>query len=141
MKIIILIFAATLCFSTNIFAQNHDIPINNAEKITTILLLEQLVNEKGIENKNVLMEIVNFPPFNVGSAHRHPCPLFAYVLEGELESTFEGKTYHFKVGDEFYEQKNGLHQGTKNPDAVHPAKLLVFYISEKGATTYIPEKH
>ena len=137
-NVVLLLF----CFlSVKTIAQHEHSLKQDAAKITTAILLEQLVNEQGIDNKNVIMEIVNFPPLYEGSAHRHPCPLFAYLLEGELESVFEGKTYHYKKGDSFYEQKNGLHFSTKNPDPLNPAKLLVFYISEKGATTYIPEKH
>lgn len=128
-----------LCLAIGLSAQTHEMPMN--EKITATNVLEQLINETGIDNKNVIMQVVTFPPLNVGAAHRHPCPLFAYVLEGELESTFEGKTYHYKKGDAFYEFKNGLHESTRNPDAKNAARLLVFYISEKGDATYISEKN
>lgn len=128
-----------LCSAVLLQAQHHDAAAT--AKITTNPLLQQLVNESGIDNKKVIMEIVNFPPLNVGKAHRHPCPLFAYVLEGELESTFEGKTYQYKQGDAFYEFKNGLHDSTRNPDSTKVAKLLVFYIADKEGVTYLPEKH
>lgn len=133
------IFFITLLSSLSLHAQHHDAPAN--AKITTQPLLQQLVNEAGIKNKNVIMEVVNFPPLNVGKAHRHPCPLFAYLLEGELESEFEGVKYHYKPGDAFYEFKNGLHQSTRNPDSTKVAKLLVFYIADKEGVTYLPEKH
>ena len=139
MKPSISVFALAMALPLPILAQTHETHATTSEQVKTQFLLEQLVNEQGIQNKNVIMEIVTFPPLNVGSPHRHPCPLFAYVLEGELESTFEGKVYHYKQGDVFYEQKNGLHQGTRNLHSSNPAKLLVFYISEKGATTYVPE--
>lgn len=138
MKNLFLLLIA-LCSSVLLPAQHHDAPANT--KITTQPLLQQLINEKGIDNQKVIMEIVNFPPLNVGKAHRHPCPLFAYVLEGELESEFEGTKYHYKPGDAFYEFKNGLHQSTRNPDSTKVAKLLVFYIADKEGTTYLPEKH
>lgn len=138
MKNLFLLLIA-LCSSVLLSAQHHDVPVD--AKITTQPLLQQLINEKGIDNKKVIMEIVNFPPLNVGKAHRHPCPLFAYVLEGELESEFEGTKYHYKPGDAFYEFKNGLHQSTRNPDSTKVAKLLVFYIADKAGTTYLPEKH
>lgn len=138
MKNLFLLFAV-LCSSVLLHAQHHDTPAN--AKITTQPLLQQLIKEKGIDDKKVIMEIVNFPPLNVGKAHRHPCPLFAYLLEGELESEFEGTKYHYKTGDAFYEFKNGLHQSTRNPDSTKVAKLLVFYIADKEGTTYLPEKH
>ena len=101
-----------------------------ANKITEKYLLQQLLNENGISNKEVQMEVVTFPPGSVSPAHRHPCPTFCYVLEGEIESVFDGKHHLYKQGDAFYEKTNGLHSVTRNRDAKRPAKLLVFFINE-----------
>ena len=105
-------------------------PNANIGKITGKYLLEQLLNEKGISNRNVQVEVVTFPPGSISPAHRHPCPTFGYVLEGEIESVFEGKYHLYKQGDAFYEKTNGLHSITKNKDPKKPAKLLVFFINE-----------
>lgn len=86
------------------------------------------------------MVIVEFAPGEISSAHRHPLPTFGYVLEGELESTFEGKVYHYKKGDPFYEFPNGLHSGTRNMSKDKPAKLLAFFVGEKGKPILVPEK-
>jgi|GEM_PF-124049 len=101
-----------------------------ASGITEKYLIRQLLNESGINQKNVEMEVVTFPPGAVSPAHRHPCPTFGYVLEGEIESVFEGKRHLFKQGDAFYEKTNGLHSVTKNNDPKRAAKLLVFFINE-----------
>ena len=122
-------------------AQHHDSPSPTSSKVVSTSLLEQLVNDKGIQDRLVKMETVEFPPLYSGKPHRHPCPLFAYVLEGELESVFEGQSFHYKMGDSFYEKANGLHESMKNLSKTQSAKLLIFYISEKGATTYVPEKN
>lgn len=110
------------------------------DKITETYLLKKLLNQPGINNKEVQMLVVTFPPASVSKAHRHPFPTFGYLLEGELESTFEGKTNHYKPGDSFYEKPNGLHAVTKNASPDKPAKLLVFYIAEKDKPTIVPEK-
>lgn len=102
-------------------------------------LLNQSLNEPGIKNKNVKMMIVDFPPLTVASPHRHPCPTFGYVLEGSIESVFEGRNYIYKKGDSFYEFTNGLHAKTRNPDPVIPAKLLVFFIIDPNQETSIRE--
>ncbi|MGZ3750905.1 MAG: cupin domain-containing protein [Mucilaginibacter sp.] len=110
--------------------QNHQ--LLNSKKITESYLLKQLLNEKGIVNREVQMEVVNFPPGSVSPAHRHPCPTFGYVLEGEIESVFEGKRHLYKQGDSFYENSNGLHAVTRNTDRSKTARLLVFFITEKN---------
>ncbi|WP_419700615.1 cupin domain-containing protein [Mucilaginibacter sp. NFX135] len=108
--------------------------------ITETYLIKTLLNQPGISNKEVQMLVVTFPPASVSAAHRHPCPTFGYLLEGELESTFEGKTYHYKPGDSFYEKPNGLHAVTRNSSKNKPAKLLVFFIAEKNKPTTVPVK-
>jgi putative oxidoreductase len=112
-------------------AQDH----HQAGKITESSLLKQFINERGITNREVQMEVVNFPPGSSSPAHRHPCPTFGYVLEGELESVFEGKHHIYKQGDSFYENTNGLHAVTRNNDPAKTARLLVFFIAEKNKPT------
>jgi quercetin dioxygenase-like cupin family protein len=121
-------------------AQDHD-HMNTKDKITETYLLKTLLNQPGISNKEVQMLVVTFPPSSTSAAHRHPFPTFGYLLEGELESTFEGKTYYYKPGDSFYEKPNGLHAVTKNSSTDKPAKLLVFFIAEKNKPTSVPVKN
>ena len=108
-------------------AQN--LPNSSVGKITEKNLLNQFLNENGISNREVQMEVVTFPPGSVSPAHRHPCPTFGYVLEGEIESVFEGKTHIYKTGDAFYEKTNGLHSVTRNNDPKKVARLLVLFIN------------
>jgi putative oxidoreductase len=101
-----------------------------AGKITEQYLLQQFLNENGITYKEVQIEVVTFPPGSTSPAHRHPCPMFGYVLEGEIESVFEAKYHLYKMGDAFYEKTNGLHSVTRNKDIKKPARLLVFFINQ-----------
>lgn len=119
-------------------AQHHTPAAGSPTVVTNIL--QQVLNEPGLEGREVKMLIVDYPPGSITPAHRHPCPTFGYVLEGEIESTFEGKAHLYKKGDSFYEFTNGLHNSARNPHPTVPAKLLVFFIAEKDKTTYIPEK-
>lgn len=120
-----------------VFAQHNHEP---AQAISAKVILQQALEGVDLTDQEVNMVIVEFPPNNVGAAHRHPGQTFGYLLEGELESTFEGKTYNYKKGDSFYEFPNGLHNGTRNPSSTVTAKLLVFFINEKGKANTIPEK-
>jgi len=102
----------------------------HAQQISDTTILKQLLNGKGINNKEVQMEIVTFPPGSISSPHKHPCPTFGYLLQGELESVFDGIRHVYKAGDSFYEKPNGLHSLTRNNSKSEPAKLLVFFIND-----------
>ena len=138
--LVISILILFLSYQGVLYAQDHD-HMNTKDKITETYLLKTLLNQPGISNKEVQMLVVTFPPSSVSAAHRHPFPTFGYLLEGELESTFEGKTYHYKPGDSFYEKPHGLHAVTKNNSPDKPAKLLVFFIAEKNKPTSVPVKN
>lgn len=121
------------CIAQRASAQDH----NLSSGITESYLLKQFINEPGISNREVQMEVVNFPPGSSSSAHRHPCPTFGYLLQGELESVFEGKHHLYKKGDAFYENTNGLHAVIRNNSTADTAKLLVFFIAEKDKLTTV----
>ena len=104
------------------------------------VILTQLIESSGLKEQEVKMVIVHFAPGEVSTPHRHPIPTFGYVLEGELESTFDGKVYHYKAGDAFYERPNGLHSGTRNMSKDKPAKLVAFFVGDKGKPFLVPEK-
>ena len=122
------------------FLYSHTLTAQNAVEnaIQSKLILTELLNEPGINNKEVKMEIVDFSPLSVSAPHRHPCPTFGFVLEGTIESIFEGKVSLYNKGDSFYEASNGLHTKTRNPDRVKPARLLVFYILDPHKPTSVP---
>ena len=108
--------------------------------IATKIVLQQLLSDSGLENREIKMMIVDFPPKSGSGAHRHPCPTFGYMLEGEIESVFEGKTYVYKQGDSFFEFTNGLHSLSRNNHPTKPAKLLVFFVGENDKPVTVPEK-
>ncbi|WP_374950125.1 cupin domain-containing protein [Mucilaginibacter sp.] len=105
------------------------------------VILTKLLAEKGFTNKSVEMMVVDFPPFSRSPSHRHPCPTFGYVISGEIVSVFEGKTYHYKAGDSFYETPNGLHSDARNDSKTRPAKLLVMYIKDSDKPSFVPAAH
>jgi len=126
-----LVAVLLIVIALNVSAQTPNVqPKAKAGKITEKYLLNQMLNENGIGNREVQMEVVNFPAGSTSPAHRHPCPTFGYVLAGEIESVFEGKYHLYKTGDAFYEKTNGLHSVTRNRDPKKPARLLVFFINQ-----------
>jgi quercetin dioxygenase-like cupin family protein len=60
--------------------------------------------------------------------------VYAYVLEGTVESQLEGapkRTY--ERGDNWTEQPGAHHVLTANTSRTEPAKLLVVFVSDTGA--------
>ena len=68
--------------------------------------------------------------------HKHPVPVYAYVVSGNLSVELEdGENFSYGEGDAIIEVVNTLHNGkNKGPD---PVKLAVFYIGAKGVPNVI----
>lgn len=144
MKIKNVIVGLILCLGVSqLYAQNapkNSAPIKQNLITSHHTILEQALPAKDFKNKSVEMLIVDLPPLSTSISHRHPFPTFGYVVSGEIASVFEGKKHVYKAGDTFYETPMGLHSGSWNESKTVPAKLLVFYVKEKGKPTLIPEK-
>jgi len=73
--------------------------------------------------------------------HRHDVAVFAYVLQGSVESQLEGeKLKVFKQGEMWYEPPGTVHVVARNASKTEGAKLLVFYVQEEGKATTTPIK-
>jgi len=111
-----------------VFGQHRD--AGHQQAIAPELLFKKKLDMPGVENKEVRMAIVTYQPGEISPAHRHPVALFIYVLEGDIETTYEGEITRLKKGDVFYEHPDGLHNGTKNLSKDKPAKLLVYFLGD-----------
>src|SRR5215218_6474946 len=71
-------------------------------------LMEQKID--GIDHPLVFMQEVTFGPGAESTPHRHPGPVFGYVLEGELLTQVEGgQPSSYKVGEVFFEPAGHVH--------------------------------
>ena len=84
--------------------------------------------------------LVRFAPGEVSRGHRHPMATIGYVLEGSIESTFEGVKKVYKQGDVFWEEPGRLHNQTRNLSKTREAKLVAFFVGAAGSPILIPEK-
>ena len=88
----------------------------------------------------VTVSEVPYPPGRVGTAHRHPGFVLAYVLEGTIVTKISGqgdeKTY--TVGQMFYEQPGATHEVSRNASQTQPARLLALIFAKKGSTLTTP---
>lgn len=140
MKTKIILTSLLLVIAQVAFCQ-HPTESSQPVKSTTTLLLEQHLTTADLTNNLVRLETVIFPPGYSAVSHQHPCPLFVYVLEGELLSEFEGQKKVYKPGDTFYEKANGVHSITKNNSDKHETKLLVIYLTKEGMNTFVAKEH
>ena len=70
-------------------------------------------------------------PDSVSPPHQHIGPVFAYILEGQIENQVDPdqpKTY--KAGDYFYESAMHVHRELRNLSKTETAKLLIFEVGE-----------
>lgn len=72
---------------------------------------------------------VTFEPGAAGAPHRHPGPVFGYVLEGELEfQAGDGPLRRLKAGKTFYEPARTLHAVSRNPSDRDRTRVLAVMI-------------
>lgn len=77
---------------------------------------------------------VTFGPGVAGTPHRHPGPIFGYVIEGEFEfAVGEGKVQKLKAGETFYEPAMALHAVSRNPSAKAKARVLAVLVHPRDA--------
>lgn len=71
--------------------------------------------------------------------HKHPVPVYAYVVSGNLTVELEGgAVLSFKAGDAIIEVVNTLHNGING--GKEPVRLAVFYLGVEGMPTVIKMK-
>jgi quercetin dioxygenase-like cupin family protein len=89
--------------------------------------------------KTGVMLTVSYKPGEETIAHVHPGSVFAYVLEGEVESGMEGEqTVRYKAGQFWHEAPKHPHMVSRNPSKTRPAKLLVWMSLGEGEGILTP---
>jgi quercetin dioxygenase-like cupin family protein len=87
---------------------------------------------------------VTFAPGAAGTPHRHPGPIYGYVLEGEFEfAVNDDKPKRLKAGDTFYEPAMALHAVSRNPSDKTTTRVLAVLVHPRDAKELVipePEK-
>ena len=104
----------------------------------TPLLAQPLPGFAGPEKEGTVA-IVEFPPGTSSAAHRHNAHVFVYVLEGSIVMQVkDGQQVTLKAGDTFYENPDDIHVVSRNVSTTAPAKILTFFVKDKGAPATVP---
>ncbi|MBV8846188.1 MAG: cupin domain-containing protein [Bryobacterales bacterium] len=101
-----------------------------ASPAVKILMQEPLTD---IRNREARVMTVAMAPQAVLRPHKHPGPVFAYILKGEIENQVDPEQPKiYRPGDLFYEPPMHAHRLLRNPSKTEPAELLLFQVGEKG---------
>ena len=104
---------------------------------------EQDIAEKldSKEAKATTVELT-MEPGQESAPHRHPGPVFGYVVEGEYEWAIDDQPAKvLKAGDTFYEPTGCLHRVSKNPSAKGNTRVLATVLHPRDAKSIaVPEK-
>lgn len=94
----------------------------------------------GKKSKATFIELT-LEPGAAGSPHRHPGPVFGYVLEGDVEFAVDDEEVRkLKAGDTFYEPGMALHAVMRNPSDKTAARVMVVMLHPRDTKQLaIPE--
>jgi quercetin dioxygenase-like cupin family protein len=91
----------------------------------------------GIPGHEGVMVVTELAPGAKEPRHTHPGDLFAYVLEGTITVSMEGKpTATVKQGEIFVVPAGTVHSGENTGKT--PVKVLVTFVVEKGKPLTTP---
>ena len=90
-------------------------------------------------NQEIVVLEVTYPPGNRSESHRHNAHTLVYVLEGTVKMAVEGgETRTLGPGEMFYESPEDIHTVSMNASDTEPAKILVYFLKERGAASTEP---
>ena len=109
-------------------------------KVRTISERDVVEKLDGEEARATTVELT-IEPGQSSAPHRHPGPVFGYVLEGEYEWGLDDQPVKsLKVGDTFYEPTGSLHRVSRNPSARTKTRVLAILLHPRDAKQLvIPE--
>jgi len=96
-------------------------------------------HDLSIAGQHVVQARAEFQPGIASGRHTHPGEEIAYVLEGQVEVTIDGKpSVIVKAGEPFFIPAGLVHEGKNIGPTV--AKILATYVVEKGKPVSTPAK-
>lgn len=139
MRTILTLVAGVLLGIAGWTMADHDGPAKSPAKV----IAEKDIAEKidGTMSKATTVE-VTLEPGQVSPPHRHPGPVFGYVLEGEYEWAINDQPVRkLKAHDTFYEPTMCLHRVSRNPGTKGKTRVLAVLLLPRDAKQIsIPEK-
>ena len=134
---IVLAVAAGVVIGVGGLALSHDDKGEVRRKVVSATDIAEKLDGK--EAKVTVVE-VTLEPGQASAAHRHPGPVFGYVLEGEYEHAInDDPAKVLKAGETFYEPGGCLHRVSRNPGAVKTRVLATVLHPRDAKQISVPE--
>jgi len=103
----------------------------NMPSVTVQTLVQEPLAE--MPDPEVTVITLTVAPGAVSPPHQHIGPVFAYLLEGEIENQVDpNPPQKYKAGEFFYEPPMHVHRALRNLSNRQAAKLLIFQVGQKG---------
>jgi quercetin dioxygenase-like cupin family protein len=117
----------------------RDEPDKGRPKVTTLSAADIAEKIDGKKAKATTVE-VTLEPGQSSPPHRHPGPVFGYVIEGAYEWAIDDRPAKtLKAGDTFYEPTGCLHRVSKNPGTTKTRVLAVVLHPQDAKQISTPE--
>jgi quercetin dioxygenase-like cupin family protein len=92
-----------------------------------------------MDDWEVTVSTVDFPPGREGKVHHHAGFVLAYVLEGNVVTKISGQEERtYRPGEMFFEPPGSTHEVSSNASKSQPAKLLALIFAKKGVPLTMP---
>lgn len=93
---------------------------------------------EGSRLKATLVE-VTYQPGDSSTAHRHPCPVVGYVIEGSYRTrSGDEPEAVFTAGQTFYEAPGSVHRVSANASRDRPVRFLAYFVCDSEAPLTAP---
>ncbi len=91
------------------------------------VLLTQPIPTKNV--RTVDLREITLNPGQIAGLHKHPCPVFGVIMEGEVLFQVEGeKERNLRAGDAFYEPENSPIIHFDNASGVNQVKFVACFL-------------
>ena len=88
--------------------------------------------------QSTIVEVI-YPPGGANPAHRHPCLVIGYVLDGAIRTQIAGQPERiFKSGDTFFEVPSDVHVVSANASRDNPARFLAYFVCDRSTPLSVP---
>lgn len=111
----------------------------SAERAGVDLVFKHDLPNIAMDDWEVTVSTVDFPPGRVGKVHHHAGFVLAYVLEGNVVTKVSGQEERtYRPGEMFFEPPGSTHEVSRNTSQSQPAKLLALIFAKKGVPLTTP---
>ena len=133
----------TLAAGIGVGAAGVTVAHHDEKEAAKVIAARDIVEKLDGKEAKVTFVEVTYEAGQAGVPHRHPGPVFGYVLEGEFEWGIDDQPSKvFKAGETFYEPTGSLHRVSKNASKGKTRVLAVVLHPRdaKEVTIFEPKK-